>query len=271
MSSRPLLGAALCGVVMGCGPSQAPKEIDALSSYLYQHCGDADPMALHDGLANLAALLAPVNLTSGSTNDRAWQVTPPTAAEVAGLTWPAGHNPSDMLGSAVARASQWPVTDHARLQIAPDQLPIEPSATAYARKFVNPTDASCFADERCLEMDTDNDLTRASAVLSISFSNHKDFKWVKYGDAAAPLSAIVARTWIDREFKGEKGTIHETAALDIWMGRSDGSTWRYQVNWTDTEISIVVDTSLQLAVVDSATDEGMRAADTVIGQRFHAM
>ena len=249
-----------------CGPPQAPMDLDSLGRFLLREWPATDPTPVQDGLVNLAKILAPLDLIHGLGN-RSWTLTPPAAEDLTEITWPMDRKLIDNLGGSVARQSQWPVIDHARLQVSADQLPIEPTAKTYVRHFVSPTDPSCFVDRTCLEIDTDNDIERANAVLSVVFSNHKRFRWFKVGDAWA----IVARTWIDHSFDGSKGSLKQSYTLDIFMGRPDGTTWRYEAVWSETQISISADSGTQLAVVTTATDGAISTSDTVIGQRYHGM
>jgi hypothetical protein len=251
-------------LVSGCSRPAAPPDLDALTRSLYRDWPQTQ--ALSADLSQLAVALSAYDLTS-NLSDRSFQISPPSADDLTSISWPMDRDPQSCIGSSVARQSPWSVGDFAQLEILPDQLPVEPSAKAYARSFVAPTDPSCFADRSCLEVDTDNTVTRSNALYSMTFVMHKQFVWAQVDGGWA----IVARDWIDQPypFDAHNGALDQAYSLDVFAGRSDGTTVRYQAVWSETDLPVATTDDLQRLVVTSSVDDGMQAADRVIQQRFH--
>lgn len=259
----------LATVAIGCGPPKAPEDIDALSRFLFREWENPTAQVMEDGIAKLEKVLAGLKLTGG-LGDRSFEVSPPAPADLATIDWPKTRDPKVCLGSSVAIESAWPVVDHAKLQVSPEQLEIEPSATAYTRHFIAPTDPACLVERGCPQLITLNNMTRKNALLEVTYELNKRFRWIR---AAEGRFALVARSWSSRAWPDEnagKG-LFQSYTLDIWIGRADGKTWRYQATWSETKLGFDAEKGLQLAVVTSAVDGAFRTADTVIGKRYHGM
>lgn len=261
--------AALVAVVplIGCGPPDAPKELDALTHFLFREWAHPTATVMEDGVAELDVLLNGLNL-DGSLDDRSFRVTTLSKDDLADVTWPTKRNPKDAIGSCVARRSKWPLVDQAKLMASADQLDAEPSATAYVRRFIDPTDPACFVDGSCPVLLTDNDITRKNALLEVSFLLHKNMRWVRLGP---DRWAIASRSWSDREWPGSKdGTyLRQSYSIDVFLGQADERAIRYQCSWSETDINLAVDDDLELSIVIGAVDEALTAADTTIEKRFH--
>ncbi len=263
------LALALVSTSVACGPPDAPKDLDALTHFLFREWAHATPTVMEDGVAELDAQLNGLPL-DGSLDDRSFRVTAMSKDDLHDVAWPMKRNPKDTIGSCVARRSKWPLVDQARLIISPDQLDAEPSATKYLRTFLEPTDPACFVDGACPVLLTDNDITRKNALLTVSFVLHKNMRWVRLG---LDRWAIASRSYSDREFPGEKdGTaLNQSYSIDVFLAQPDDRAIRYQCSWSETDFNLAVDDDLQLSVLVGAVDDALTAADTAIETRFHAM
>jgi hypothetical protein len=264
-----LLLCTTLGFAVGCSaPPAAPAGLDNVTKFIYREWDNEDPSVMEDGVATLELELKKLDLPSSDIDDRARSLSPMTAEDLATINRPADQDPKNAdQNVGVARISKWPIEDHARMQASSDQLPLEPSAKAYTRHFLDPADPACFIDRSCLVMKTDNDVTRKNFFIEVSFLLHKNMRWVKLpGDRWA----IVSRSWTDRVFPGnDKDTaILQSYSLDIWLQQPAGDTIRYQALYADTKIS-VTDRDLILYTVKGATDDVLKKGDEEIGKRLH--
>lgn len=215
-------------------PPEAPAELNELSRYLYASWGSEDPAEREVGIANLVTFMQDVDL-GGDVQDRSWELTPVEEADLWDITWPDERDPADVLGVSVARKTDFPPLAHAGLQILPDQLPMEPSATAYTRRFVEVDDPTCFLDKSCDPLFTENDVTRQNLLISVDFLLFKDFRWVETeaGDA------LFARSYVDRVWEGNSGSsrILQSYSCDIWVPDGEGGGFRYQTLWSESDVA----------------------------------
>lgn len=262
------LALAIAVALGGCGPPDAPKDLDAFTHYLFREWGAAEPKTMEDGVLGIDALLAALPL-DGGLGDRSFRVTPLAVDDLHDIAWPMTRDPKKAIGSCVARRSKWPMADQAKLITSADQLDAEPSAKSYLRRFLDPTDPACFVDRSCGVLLTDNDITRENTLLQVSYTMHKDLRWVRLD---ADRWAIAARSFIDRKFPGNKsGTaMQQSYSIDVLLGQSDERAIRYQCSWAETDLNLAVDDDLTLAVLVGAVDDALAAADSAIEKRFHA-
>lgn len=252
-------GLAACG-----RPPEAPKELDALSRYLYAEWDAEDPEVVAVGLRNLRAFLADVDLEADGVMDRSWELTAIDAATIAEVDHP-DRDPSATLGLSVARASPWPPPDHARLQTEPDQTITEPSAESYARTFPD-GDPACFPTRDCDVMVTDNQVARNNLVMTVEGQLLKDFRWI---EIEPDRFAFISRSWIPEPWIGdaEKSKVWQSFSIDVWLPEKGGS-WRYQTLWSESEVAGASD-AIILGTVKSSTDQIFKAGDEAIETLYH--
>ena len=268
MRAEPLLAMAVA-VAAGCAPPDAATQIDTITHSLYRDWGESDPETMQSVAGALDAQLAKLDL-DGGTGGRSFRVTPLGTADLAGVSWPMDKDPQKAIGACVAGRSRWPIDDQARFILSPDQTPAEPTAKSYTRTFVDPTDPSCFVGAGCPVLLTDNQITRDTPVLTVSFLLHKNLRWVRLD---GERWAIAARSFTDRPFSGQQaGTgIEQSYSEDIFLGQADGRTVRYQCSWAETHVSVAVDDDLALGVLVSSVDDAFAATDAAIAQQLHGM
>jgi hypothetical protein len=255
-------------IATGCTP-KAPAEVDAVTGYLYREWDNPDSTVMRDGLQSLENILAAKMLgPNGAGNDRMLELAPIAREDVTVMPWPMDRDPAATIGTAVARESKWPVIDHARVQADPDQMAVEPSAAAYERTYLDPPDPKCLIDQSCLTIHTRNDITRSNATLKVTYTLLKSFRWFELADGRR---ALVGRGWAPEVYRGESGAILQSFSIDVFLPRPGDVTWRYQVSYTENELSISTTTDIQVAVVTGAVDEALKKADEVIGKRYHGL
>jgi hypothetical protein len=265
---RIWLAASMLGLAACKAPPEAPEELDELSKYLYREWGNEDPEVPAVGLAGLADFLAGLDL-EGPLNDRSFFVGPAGADTVQYVDVPEGTDPDDTIGVSVARASEWPVTDHARLQTEVDQLPTEPTASEYERHFVEPTDPECFLDHSCEILRTENDIRRNNLMISVTMVLYKEFRWIELPDDEG--WGFYSRSWTDQIWYGNSGntSIQQSYSLDVWLPAAGDTTWRYQLVWSESDTA-VDNPDLIAATLKNSSDRTIARGDDAIEDLYHS-
>ncbi|MCO4743383.1 MAG: hypothetical protein KC912_01255 [Proteobacteria bacterium] len=244
-------------------PPEAPAELDDLSRYLYRSWGAEDEAEREVGFSNLIAFLETIDMED-NLQDRAWELTPVNEDDLWDIEWPTEQDPAATLGVAVARQSVYPPLDHATLQIEEDQLPAEPSANEYVRTFdVDPT---CFLDETCNPLFSVNQVQRQNLLISVDFTLYKDFRWVETDNGPA----LFARSYVDQVWEGNSGgsSIVQSYSCDIWLPDGNGTTWRYQTLWSESEVGGASD-SMTIATLKASIDNILETGDEAIEELFY--
>lgn len=262
----PLFALTAC---FGDPPPMAPQDADDLTRFIFREFDHEDPAVLEDAAVKLDAFLAAQIKFDGDLVQRSFELASILPSDIAGLDeYPSEQDPAKTIGMAVAYRSKWPVTDHARLQASDGLLEAEPSASAYERHFVEPTDPACFPTRECELMVTLNEITRSNFLMEVAIVLKKRFKWVALPDGRF---AILSRSWNPRVFIGEDPdtAIKQSYTVDAWIGQADGSTWRYQGLFQESITGIDADKSTVIVTVTDGLDDLFEKTDEVIGERFH--
>ena len=255
-----------------CAPPDAPTELNDLSRYLYREWDATDERTRAAGMANLDAFLATVDVGSDVLDDRTWTLTDLQDDDVATIDRP-DRPLENCFGIGMGYLSRWPASDHARLQIEADQVPTEPTAEFYDRTITNVDDPACFVDKSCERIDTSNDMRRKTLLYSVDSVLFKNFRWVTYTDAdGVEHDSFYSRSWYDQPWPGDNDntTVWQSYSIDVWIDRGDGTSWRYQTLWNETEIlGTVVSDGTATATVRPGTEHVFDSGDEAIGALFH--
>ncbi len=266
MKALLLIIATVCSVAC---TAQAPTDINDITRYLFREWDNPDPKVMQLGLTTLETILVGKMLgPNGAGNDRLLQVSSIHKEDLTVDPYPMDKDPLHTLGTLVTRESKWPVTDHAKVQADPNQLPVEPNATVYMRTYLEPTDPSCLIDASCKILRTTNQVTRSNTTLEVTYTLIKNFRWITLTDGRL---ALCARAWAPMTFHGSTGGILQSYSIDIFLPRPGDVTWRYQASYSENELSVAVSGDLQVAVVTGAVEGALARADTIIGQRYHGL
>ncbi len=257
-------------LLMACGRTpEAPEDLDELTHFLYREWSNEDPQVLQVGIENLITVMSRFELDGEEANvlERSWELTPPSREDLFNVTIPEGQVPAECYGVGTARLSQWPVSDHARLQLQTDQVPAEPSAASYTRRFPE-GDPGCFVEaDGCEVMITENEVRRENLLMSLGFTLHKDFRWV---DLADGQRAMITQTHVPHISEGDGGggaTVWQSYSMDVWMPDGD-QTWRYQILWSQADVAGASD-AIQIGTVKTSTDQHFEATDEAIADLFY--
>jgi len=265
---RTLLLVLLLPGLAACSTPEAPSDLSDLSRFIFREWEADNPVVLEQAMVNLEASLSEVDL-EGERIDRSWVLDSIEEEDVDGVLHPADRDPAVCLSVTLSGLSPWPVEDHARLQVEADQALAEPTSPVYTRNFTEPDDPACFPSGDCLLVRTSNDVRRENLLMSIDFVLLKDFRWVELD--GGERRALVARSWMDQSWTGDSGATHlwQSFAIDVWLGQEDGSTWRYQALWSESEVVDGVTEETIRATVRIAIDDIFAAGDSAIEQLYH--
>jgi hypothetical protein len=256
-----------------CAPTpEAPAELSDLNRYLLREFDNPDPAFLEAGTLNLREHLRAVD-PAADLGDRAWQPTHLTEEDVADMARP--DVPLDgTVNVGVAALSIHPLHKHARYMTEVDQRPAEPTATEYERRFLDPTDPTCFPEQECLRLNTFNLIRRENALFRLNFELFKDLQQVRIGgpDHEPEAWAMVARSWIQEPFTGDNGgtVMQQSFTLDTWVEDPDqGGTWRYQALWSETDLGDGdIDEGLIRGTMRLGIDGNLENADEAITEAY---
>lgn len=253
-------------------PPEAPEDLDELSRYLYRTWDDEDVRVPIAGLKNIEAFLEDIELTSATPYaERAWSVDPLQAEDVETLPKRPDRPLKALFGVSLGYASDVPLACHKAWQTQSDQLPAEPTAVTYVRSFPETNDPTCFPDEDCTLLQTVNDARRENAAISASFLLYKDFRSFSWeDDDGEEREAFYSRSWFQDSWPGDDGASHlwQSFTADVWIGRPDGTTWRYQALFNESEVYVLgirANDEVQANLVSSASEGAMIAQDGAAG------
>ncbi|MCO4772450.1 MAG: hypothetical protein KDA24_20625 [Deltaproteobacteria bacterium] len=226
----------LASLAIGCQPApDAPTELGDLTLFFFSEFETADDAYYGDALLNLeAGVLSTVDL-AGERADRKW--IQPTLYEEhwGGAAGPAEIDPDVQVPITVAGLSTWPVSTHAMATLQPDQAPLEPSAPEHDRTY--PNDTTCWSEETCTRLDTDNVVKKANILYDITYETEKDYRRLTLSDGR---QAMVARTWNDSVALGDEGvnSIDQNYATEVFIESptDSGQTQRMMAIWTSTTL-----------------------------------
>ncbi len=242
-----------------CAPlPEAPEEVTELSPFLFIH-HENDPRVLEDAVANLREGLAQIDLDA-SRAERGWIPLPLALDDVAALG-PEGTDPEDCVAAGLVARTAHPPELHAELATRIDQVPAEPTATDYERRFLDPVDPACFPGQDCGALVTVNDVRRENILYAARFDLHKGFRWA--GD-----DAIVARSWLDRSWTGEAGNTEliQSYGIDVVTRLDSGETVRLQVAWGEVDLGVGVSEDFSRATIRAAIDQVIEQTDEAIDE-----
>lgn len=250
-------------VVAACSPPPPASASfsDAARASFARFEGDDESLAEAVG-ALLDKVDEETDLSASSYTDRSLTPEPLTEDDIVGIAEHPDEDPADGLPVAVAYASPYPPSDHAKILRLADQSPVEPNSPDegdYDRTFTEGED--CWPDS-CAFLRTDNDvIKRAEPLYTVSFSLYKDFRALPLGDGR---EAWVARGWLPRSATAdnEAMSIDENYGLEVFADDGAGGTTRVQVLWAKSTFeSDAITDDLIATVTASGIDAGFGAYD----------
>jgi len=213
-------------LVSGCkAPPDAPIQLDALCAWMFAHFDDDDPRNMRAGAENLDVWLGE-NLDATLEGYTVNNLSP---SDVQNLPL---DNPSvdSIVGAAVGHVSPYGVLSMADPLVVEDQTQVFPdSFDAHQRTFL--TDPTCFVDESCDVVRTENEVESSYALgLKVSTHGRADYRWVDLGHGNL---ALVHRTFLlepaDTSFAWLQ--INAQYFIGVMLPQDDGTTRRVSATW----------------------------------------
>ncbi len=258
----PLLVAVVAVATVRCAdpPPEAPKDLQELCGFLFEHNIDSDQTLLIEGLENLYEWMdghgaavrdghTVFNLSKG-------------AIESTGNTI---LKDGRLIGAVVAGDSGFDVKAMARALGVDNTLEVNGDAyVAFERTWQG--DPECFAQQKCMSVSSDSlSEARWAGLISVKYNSHLEFRWVK-----------TSRGWvmIHRSFLNEKPEV-SLSLIDVrqnyWLGvvlptskkTGDSRATLLQSNWSDVDYGILpIPESTALNLVVSSMKDSFDATET---------
>lgn len=205
---------------------------------MFRSFESSDPELLAGGVHNLELLLDEVDLHA-DLDDRTWQLSPLTEADLDGLTVP-DRDPSALGSLALANASRFPPAAHATHMVQTDLVPVGFEADVWARSFREPSDPACFPTQDCPVLRTDNHAELDNTWVTLAWDTPVDYRWVRLADGR---DAIVSRGWFEQSSHGNADANHiwQRYEVDVLAPDDEGGAWHFYGTWSETEFAVVSD------------------------------
>jgi len=238
-----LLVALLCGCQAS--PPANPSFNDAIQ-FAFREFETEEPARLAFALRQLEReVYLAVDVSDEDDLDRSLSPAGLTEDDLVGLEHPE-RDPGLAIPIAVAKLSEFMLSDHQRLPLLADQRPIEPgSPTFYERSFLegdscwlesshNSSSGDSGDELNCHFLRTLNNLTKENVLLTITYVLSKDYRWVDLAlpepaaevdpEAAVeePRWAFVARSWTRERAANDEDnrSIEQSYSFEVWLPRN---------------------------------------------------
>lgn len=241
-----LLSLALAGCAR---PVEAPQEMEALSTFLFEAWDDEGTGAMASAVDNLYAWAEGVDL-DGDVGGRSYVLGGFDRAEVEGVV-NHDNDPLDTVGVGVLFPSTHAIADHLVIIGYVDQTPVEPSSPdLYTREFIA-GDPDCMRAGGCGVMRAINDVERRNFLYTLRYDLLKEWRWVAL-EGRAP--ALAARSFnLDETDNGGDIRLLQGYSIDLYLP-TEGGSLRYQVTWQQTELPGLTDSDMTRALADGVDD-----------------
>ncbi len=262
----------LLAALMGCAPTpEAPSGMSDLAAFFFREHALDDPASLGLGLTNLELLLANVDFDSEQSVDRAFAVDDLEDLDVDGVLRP-DEPIADCIEVAVTARSPHSIDLHASLFVQADQVPAQTSTERYDRTFVT-GEPACFEVGDCDRLSTSNDIRRANLVYTVDYVMPKEIMWLELVNAGGnPMGrrGMTARSWLDQSWTAENGQTRlvQSYTVEVWLEQNDGSTIRFEANYTDIELPGVDDEGTIRSTTRIGIDNAFTKNDEAIDELF---
>lgn len=229
--AEPTVGrAAFLLLLVACEPPPDASEpfndaaVAALATF-----DDDDPAELARACEQLEEQIAAELDLTADVSKRSLTPARLTEADVEGIPRP-DRDPALALPVALAGLSEWPLHDHDRVALVPDQVGIEPFSESYTRTFLE--GEGCFSAD-CDWLRSENDIVKSNPAMTVPFVLFKDWRSFELSDGRG---ARASRGWMEEGADGndDKGRIEQSFAIELWTEQEDGSTLRLLVLWAET-------------------------------------
>lgn len=219
-----------------CVPAEeAPEELADLSRFLYLNFdGDQDLVA--DGAGNLADLLvSEFDLDAQDFADRQVAQPPLREEDLGSANLTDEFDPETQDRVAVVFRSELSMAEHLDAVLIEDQGPMEPSASAYDRTFVD--DPGCWSDGDCALFRTTNYIVKDNALYTVPYDTRKHFRPLTLEDGR---SAMLARVDIAEAGVSADGraSIDQSFSMDLWVEDPEDAAHTVRIMFVWSSVTI---------------------------------
>jgi hypothetical protein len=215
--------------LFACRPPQAPKTLDDLSSFLYEHVWDDDEDFLEVGLENLELWLQDHMSELGE----GYEITNLSQEAVSGLEGD-DRDVTGLIGAAVGYEVEFPVEDIVLAMTYDDPVEIYPGVYEYYdRTYIQGED--CFATRECNHLEFD---VHSNAFMPLGLELEATFR-AQYHWVETELGlASVQRVWtreppiINKDWL----TVDQEYFLAVTMPLPNGRSRRVESMWVIAEM-----------------------------------
>jgi hypothetical protein len=244
MRSAPFV---LLPVLAGCGHPDAPKSLDELCAYLYEHYEDEDTDEMEAGLANLYTWLhREGNLES---TFEGYTLTETLSEDLVKGLKGRQHSARNAAGAAVGTSSK----KHRLNAILDTLILVDPVLlspgmyASYTRHYLS--DPECFLDRECETLELYNEMVTTYALgVEIGTKTNAQYRWFNWEDR----QVVVQRTWLDEgaEINKDWLSVSDQYYLNIIFPEGRG-TLRLQSTWIVAQLgnaSVPEDVAISLVI-----------------------
>lgn len=213
-------------------PPEAPAELDALCSYLFEHMGDEDPEALEVAVENLAAWFAENGLEAPQEGFEVTQIDADTAYSLPEIDLSETSREEfldGLVGASVVNQHGHILDDMAHAIVEADQMDVFPDDyIEFERDYQ--TDLGCFMDGSCEAVEATNySWAKYGGVLNVKSENYAVWRWIE----TEQRSALVHRAWLTgpAEIEPALAAIPAEFFVTATFPLDDGTMIRMQAVW----------------------------------------
>jgi len=229
---------------VACGPPEAPKTLDDLSSFLFEHVWDANEDYLVVGIENLDTWLKD---NFESTED-GYSVTNLTQEAVATLEGD-GRSVEGLMGAAVGYDVPYPAEDIVLAMAFDDPMLLYPGDyEVYTRDYKS--DTECFKTRDCMTLEFFQHVQAFYPLgIEIETDSRTQYHWVETEHGWSG----VYRNWSRSPPTINKSwlTVDQQYYMAVSIPKADGTTRRVEAMWVIAEIG------------DASVPEGMALNMTI--------
>ncbi len=233
-------------LLSACAPPVAPKELQQLACYTFDHAADDDDEMLTLGLENL-------NVWMGQEHEEdieeGYQISLLVQSVVADLEGDNHSLSDDLVGAAVAHESAFTVEDFAKVMIAEDWANVIGDQYEYYDKTYS-EGKDCIVSKDCLWAEATSESELVQLGVSVVSKNRIQYRWVELESGWA----FIHRSWLTEPPEVSSDLIDPNSQYFISVTLPRDPVVRVQATWIDTKIlGVSVPKSI---VVSTMRDQG---------------
>jgi hypothetical protein len=240
----------MIGCLVGCGPAEAPEELDQLTGFLFVHAQDEDLKQLDAGFVNLRKWMNN-HLAETKEGFTVNNLSQKEANELDACE----RNITGLIGAAVATESAFGVVPVVGVTVAGPTMEVFPGFLTYQRENIL-NDADCFMDQSCelLHYDTYS-VKQFPLGIEASVNNRTQHRWIETDQGTAHIS----RSWLMQPLRATPNwlQVRQQFYLSAMIPWKEGKSIRLQALWAITELGdapVPESTALNIAIDEMKSD-----------------